>query len=136
MMLFTALVAVMVAVRYGMPALTRRWRAAARARRQSERYAFNELRATLRQDNPKAIYHALQHWLTRLDVGCDARRFATIFGTDELNAAVNQLSIAAYADSDDTSNLSGLYAELASARSRCKRARSHATRSTLPELNP
>jgi hypothetical protein len=134
-----SLAAVLVAVflaRRAIPLLNSHLRTAIQARRQSEKYAFNELRRTLREGSPSAIYHAMLHWLERLETGMDARRFITDYGTDKLIVATDQLAAAAYSDSDLTPNLSGLHAELVAARSNWRKTRSRDVRLALPHLNP
>jgi hypothetical protein len=119
-----------------LPALTSRLRAALQARRQSEQYAFKELRGTMRHGDPKSVYHAMLHWLERLETGLDVRAFTVSYGTDELSEAVNQLTRATYSNSAAQSDLSGLYAEIAAARRRWRNTRSPATGAALPSLNP
>jgi hypothetical protein len=119
-----------------LPALTSRLRAALQARRQSEQYAFKKLRGTMRHGDPKSVYHAMLYWLERLETGLDVRAFTVSYGTDELSAAVNQLTRATYSNSAAQADLSGLYAELAAARRRWRKTRSPATGAALPSLNP
>jgi hypothetical protein len=132
---FAALLAA-VLTRRRLPALTSRLRATLQARRQAEQYAFKELRGTMRHGDPKTVYRAMLHWLERLETGLDVRGFAVSYGTDELSAAVYQLTVAAYSDSAGQPNLSGLYPELAAARRRWRNTRSPATGAVLPSLNP
>ena len=135
LVLLAAVLAAVLLTRRRIPTLTRRLHAALEAHRQSEKYAFNELRGTLRQGNSKAVYHAMTLWLERLDTGMDLRRFGAVYGTDALNAAINQLSGAAYSASEVAPNLSGLYRELAATRSHWRKTQSRA-RFALPNLNP
>ena len=118
------------------PALTRRLHDALEAHRQSEKYAFSKLRGTMRQGSPKAVYHAMLHWLQRLETGMDMRAFTAIYGNDELSAALNQLTLATYSDSAIKPNLSNLYPELAAARRHWRKTRSRAADDALPNLNP
>ena len=138
-LVLASLAAVLVAVflaRRAIRLLNSHLRTAIQARRQSEKYAFNELRGTLREGSPSAIYHAMLHWLERLETGMDARRFTTVYGTDELIVATDQLAAATYSDSDLTPNLSGLHAELVAARSNWRKTQSRDARLALPHLNP
>jgi len=132
---FAALLAA-VLTRRRLPALTSRLRAALQARRQSEQYAFKKLRGTMRHGDPKSVYHAMLYWLERLETGLDVRAFAVSYGTDELSAAVNQLTRATYSNSAAQSGLSALYAEIAAARRRWQKTRPPATGAALPSLNP
>ena len=133
--LFAALIATVLS-RRRLPALTFRLRTALQARRQSEQHAFKELRGTMRHGDPKTVYHAMMHWLERLETGLDVRGFAVSYGTDELSAAVYQLTVAAYSDPATQPNLSSLFPELAAARRRWRKTRSPATDAVLPSLNP
>ena len=90
----------------------------------------------MRHGDSKTLYRAMLHWLERLETGLDVRGFAVSYGTDELSAAVYQLTVAAYSDSAGQPNLSGLYPELAAARRRWRNTRSPATGAVLPSLNP
>jgi hypothetical protein len=132
---FAALLAA-VLTRRRLPALTSRLRAALHARRQSEPHAFKDLRGTIRHGDPKTVYHAMLHWLERIETGLDLRRFTVSYGTDELSAAVYQLTRATYSNSAAQPDLRGLYAELAAARRRWQDTRSPATGAVLPNLNP
>jgi hypothetical protein len=131
-----AVLAAALLARRTVPALTNRLRTATQAHRQSEKYAFNELREALREGRPRAVYHAMLHWLERLETGMDARRFATVYGTGELVAAVDQMVVATYSDPDLTPNLKDLRAELTAARSNWRKTRVGEARFALPNLNP
>ena len=75
-------------------------------------------------------------WLERLETGMDARRFTTVYGTDELIVATDQLAAAAYSDSDVIPNTKVLSVELAAARIHWRKTRAQDARFALPHLNP
>ena len=132
----TILVLATLAAWLGLRLSRRRLRAAATAHRQSEAYAFRQLRKTLRGKDTRQIHHALLRWLERLEPGLDGRSLAHVCGDDELTAMLDRLSAAAYADGQSPPSLRGLDLRLRRARSRFLRRRSQTARQALPPLNP
>ncbi len=131
-----ALLLIVSAVLRGIPAVFRRYRTFKDEQRLTERYAFNQLRKTLRSGDAHAAYHALLLWLDRLEPGLDARQFATRDGDDELQARIEQLSRALYCKIDETVNLRKLNIALVSARHNHHRALEQDKHFALPLMNP
>ena len=113
-----------------------RLRAAATAHRQSEAYAFGQLRKTLRSKDTRQVHHALLRWLERLEPGLDTRSLARLCDDDELTVMLDRLSTAAYADGQSPPSLRGFELRLRRARGRFLRRRLQTARQALPPLNP
>lgn len=116
--------------------LIQRLRSQQVARRQSEQFAFRLLRKAISQREPRAIHHALLVWMERLAPGVDAKQFAADYGDARLQALVDALSAAVYANSGQAIDISKLYQGLVAARRNCNKSRSVRRRSALPPLNP
>lgn len=131
-----ALSAITVVGWRAVPALFRRLRAAVQAHRQSEAYAFSQLRSALRSQDSKPVYQLMLEWLKRLGPAMDSRRFARDYGDAIFTHAINQLIAAAYSDTDSTPDLSGFDSALILARKRYIASQRAAARSAIPQLNP
>jgi hypothetical protein len=118
------------------PGLMQHLRSQRVARRQSEMFAFRWLRKAINQREPRAVHHALLVWLQRLEPGGDARQFAGDYGDASLQASVDALSAAVYANSGQIIDFTKLYQGLVAARRNYKQSRSEKGRCALPPLNP
>ncbi len=131
-----AMLLVVFAISRGVPAAFRRYRRFRDEQRLTERYAFNQLRKTLRSGDAHAAYHALLLWLDRLESGLDARHFAARDGDHELQAEIEQLSRALYFKGDETVDLRKLDIALVSARRNHHRTLEQDKHFALPLMNP
>lgn len=132
--LFAAVV--LLVMRRRVPKMLRSYRAAAERRRQTERYAFEQLQKAIASERPEPAYHALLAWLERLQPGMDARSFARTYGDASLLAAIDALSGGLYNDAAAQIELRSLRGKLATARKLFLQPRSASGSPSLPPLNP
>lgn len=119
-----------------LPALLQRLREAAERRRQSEAFAFGQLLKSLRSGNCPMAFHALLHWMRRLEPGIDARTLAIRFGDPELAAELEALSAAVYSDAEKPVDFGRLARGIATARKRYLASGVAPNKLDLPSLNP
>ncbi len=129
-------VALVIGTWRGIPALLRRRRDALERRRQTERYAFAQLRQALNNNDSALAYRALLHWIERLAPGMDVRRFASEYGSETLSATIAALSAGIYGNAEVPSDLRRVGGELSAARKRYLYAASGRKARLLPSLNP
>jgi hypothetical protein len=129
-------IATLLVLRRWLPLVVRHYRDAAVRRRQSEPYAFEQLKKALASKQPEFAYHALLAWLQRLQPGMDARSFARAYGDASLLAAIDALSGRLYKDTADRVELRSLRRKLAKARELFLQPRSASVSPSLPPLNP
>ena len=134
-LLFAAL-ALLLGLRRWVPMVVRYYRDAAVRRRQTERYAFEQLQKAIASEQPESAYHALLAWLERLQPGMDARSFARAYGDASLLAAIDALSGGLYNDAAALIELRSLRGKLAAARKLFLQPRSASGSPSLPPLNP
>jgi hypothetical protein len=120
------------------PVMVRKARSAAQARRQSEPYAFGQLRRSVRASDPSATYASLLAWLDRLDADLDARGFASTYGDEQLEAALASLNAHLYGKSSGSPYSGELWRPLVAARERFIRHGGQASTAArlIPPLNP
>ena len=105
-------------------------------RRESEPYAFAQLRKACGSGEARKAHHALLTWLARLEPGLDARRFARDWGGDSLARELDALAAAVYRDTAESVKLEALQAGLREARRNYLGDRAVDARPALPPLNP
>ncbi|GMR17429.1 MAG: hypothetical protein BMS9Abin32_528 [Gammaproteobacteria bacterium] len=131
-----ALLLVVAAASRGIPAVLRRYRAFQEERRLTERYAFDQLRKTLRSGDAAGVYKALLCWLERLEPRLDARQFAVHHGDVELRTQIERLSRTLFLSSDEPVDIRRLETGLVSARKNYRHACAERRNFALPQMNP
>ncbi len=117
-------------------AFSQRLRETAAVRRQSEAYAFKQLRKAVHGREPRAVHRALLIWLQCLQPGTEARQFARDCGDGELRRNIDALSAANFSSARKTPDLRGLLRGLAVARRHFQRSPARVDMLNLPPLNP
>ena len=118
------------------PSLKARWRTTLERYRNSESYAFRQLRKTLQGSDPCEAYTALLAWLDLIEPGLGTRAFALRFGDARLQEQLENLSRSLYRNSGSTINIKDLERPLIEARRKAKHTRRGGSRQALPPLNP
>jgi hypothetical protein len=134
--LFAASIALLVVLWRGVPALISRYRIAAAERRQTEAYAFTQLSRALSCNDGEAAYHAMLHWMGRLEPAMNVRAFASAYGDESLSTAVNSLSAGIYGDAERDGDLRRMRENLKAARKRYLQRGTQQAAQSLPPLNP
>ena len=116
--------------------LTARAKRRAAERRESEPYAFGQLRKACGSGDTRKAHHAMLAWLDRLEPGLDTRRFAQDWGDESLARKLDALSARVYRDAEESVRLDALLVGLREARRNYLGDRSVDARPALPPLNP
>jgi hypothetical protein len=130
-----AFVVALILAKYA-PVIMQRYRESVERRRESERYAFDEMQSAMRSGEAKTSYHALLHWLERLEPGLGPRQFAQRYGDEPLVAAVDTVSASIYSDGANARDSRQLAARLRKARKRYISRTATIEQRVLPPLNP
>jgi hypothetical protein len=134
--LLLAALALLLVLRRWVPMVVRYYRDAAVRRRQTERYAFEQLQKAIASERSESAYHALLAWLERLQPGMDARTFARTYGDASLLAAFDALSCGLYSDAAERIEFRSLRGKLAAARKQFLQPLPASAQPSLPPLNP
>lgn len=124
-----------VALRYG-----RRFRQWQRKRsnlaKESEEYAFKQLRRSEGTGDARAFYVSMSAWAGRLQPGLGARQFAVQSGDSDLLQQTDRLTRSLYTSEQQDVDLTEILKMLVSARHRFFAARQRHNRHSIPWLNP
>ena len=112
------------------------WRAALEQYHMSERYAFKQLRVSLRGNDARQVYISMSAWLDRIAPGMGIRSFVRRYGDAVLPEQFELLSRYLYRNSGDASPFGSLEQPLKEARRRARHTRRSNTRHVLPPRNP
>ena len=134
--LFASLIALFVIAWRWIPAIARRYRAAAERRRQTEAHAFAQLCKVMDSGNSEAAYRAMLRWAERLGPGMNLRTFAATYGDESLRAAIGGLSAGIYGEAESAGDPKPVTRQFKAARRRYLERDAHGRASTLPPLNP
>ena len=107
-----------------------------RIRRESEPFAWEQTRKTLRSGDRHRAYEAVVRWLEKLEPGIGSHRFAVLFGDADLANELDALTRSLYAGATESANLGKIAHKLSVARNRCLNERKEALDGALPPLNP
>jgi hypothetical protein len=120
----------------GLPLLGQRWRTHLARRRQTERYAFKQLKGALRSGDRRRSYRALSQWLHCLQPGTVSRQFARRYGDEALQTQLELLNRAVYWVAQTPVDLQRLERSLTRARRVWLKSAQRPTRIALPVMNP
>jgi hypothetical protein len=129
-------VALVLVLWRGTPIIVGRYREAAQSRRETEHFAFTQLLMALASGDNATAYHALLHWIERLDPTLDARSFASTYGDESLSTSIASLSAGIYGNAGDSGDLRRIKGNLKAARKRYLERGSRRQAMSLPPLNP
>lgn len=130
------LLAILLALWHGTPAIAHRYRESVAAHKATEHYSFKQLTRALGANDNEAAYHQMLRWAERLEPRMSVRDFALTYGDESLCEAIDSLSASIYSHAGYADDLRPVRAGLGAAR-RCylKQSRNRST-SLLPPMNP